>query len=60
MAQLDMTNPQNPSFSYPSDGQTVTGGIECNCPNGDSGCLGACRARAQELLDAALELFPED
>jgi hypothetical protein len=60
VAQLDLTNPQHPIFSYPSGGVTIQGGVQCSCPNGDQQCLDRCAGKAQQLLDLDLATFPED
>jgi len=60
MAALDLSNPQHPTFNYTSDGMAVSGGVVCNCTNGDQTCLDRCAGKAQKYLDAALIVFPED
>jgi hypothetical protein len=60
MATLDTSDPTHPTFSYPSDGYTVEGGLQCNCEPSNQECLSRCHVRAQEILDATLAEFPED
>lgn len=61
MAVLNLSNPQHPTFSYQSGGLTVSGGVECNCPEPPTqACLDRCHAAAQRDLDASLSVLPED
>lgn len=59
MAALNLTDPNHPTWSYPSSGGTVTGGVQCSCGTGDVECLRQCRVTAQAALDAVLAVVPE-
>lgn len=60
MAQLNTTDPMNPSYAYTSGGGTVGANFHCACQNGNTECIRLCHENAQEMLDLSLELFPED
>lgn len=60
MPTLNTSNPQEPSWSYISDGYEIRGSIPCGCPNGDQDCITRCHAMAQAVLDAIVDAFPED
>jgi hypothetical protein len=60
MAALNLTDPLKPSFSYQSDGATVSAERECPCGASEAECIRQCHQTIQALLDAALLIWPED